>query len=253
MPKEIIKRNYKYLWMFLIHLIIFFGVQFIFNTYLKDLNLDLRSRISNDYENFGIIFGKKRVAMYLYAGFLFLSVFLNAIILLKKKNQQLYKDNDKSLIGLWLFYAVFSTSLIIYNIYYFKGDIGEGNLYKDYLLSYLQFVPYLVVIFFTVIKGERIDITEKVIEKENLDLKSTLTELEQLKKSELIDQKEFDNKKTELLKLKTRKEIELSEEYDLLKSLNKKGVLSNNEMNSKINSLIEKKLKTHKNGKSDNN
>ncbi len=254
MEKKITNRNYSLIAFFVFHIVVFFIAKFIFNQYFENLNADIASALRIDnHDLYWTIRDKKSVATWLYTFGLLISVSIVSIIYFKtrKNNKKLKGETDdifNTVMILWFLYVVICLGVLFYQLYYFEGEYGEGTINKDYLLSYLQFIPYLIIGFYKSVIGVSIDLSEHFIQKENDNYENTLSELEKLNKAGLLKEDEFDKKKKEIFEKKILKETELSEEYDLLLSLKNKNILSEKEFEEKKETLIAKNIQKLKNG-----
>ncbi len=92
-----------------------------------------------------------------------------------------------------------------------------------------------------IIIGKQIDITEEVKNKIDVSHKENLNDLESLLKLELISQEEYNEKREFRVKEMIRIEIKETEEYILLIKSKQKGLLSDDEFNTKVENLVVKK------------
>lgn len=158
-------------------------------------------------------------------------------------------EKSKIFIIIWVVYMVAAYGNSFAMALHGYGNFSNGDLNDDFLLSYLQFIPYLIILLNFSIKGEKKDISNIIIKKSESDFGKTLFELKKLSASGIISEEEFENKKNQLLRTKAKSEIELSEDYQVLESLKNKGILQADEFEQKVELLIIKKIKIKPAGK----
>lgn len=233
------KREYKTLISFLIFISIFLLIRQYFSNsmsiledkyasiFSSNLNLTtteliplaqpLLDKIRDNEFNFGLII----------IGFsILICVFL--FFTLKSKN-------DKIL----LFIIPFLLFIIIENAHGIEINVKKDD---EYCISLLIFLPFLFFIYKETIAGEKIDITEDIKSKAHINHEDNLKDLNKLLEMKLISQEEYDNKKESRTKERIRIEIKDTEEYNLLFKSKQKGLLTEQEFNIKIESLVSKKL-----------
>ncbi|HRG19227.1 MAG TPA: hypothetical protein PLP39_09060 [Flavobacterium lutivivi] len=122
------------------------------------------------------------------------------------------------------------------------------NVYENdnYYLSLLFLTPFLYFIYKDSIIGVSIDITEEVKTKTDISHKENLNDLDSLLKLELISQEEYNEKKEFRIKEKIRAEIKETEEYNLLSNTKQKGLLTEDEFNTKVENLVSRKYNSEK-------
>lgn len=112
---------------------------------------------------------------------------------------------------------------------------------KTYFINYLLFIPHLFIIYRQTFIGEIIDLSNEIINKEEKKFSNSLEDLKKLLELGQISEQEFNSKKETILKKKIETEIKLTEEYKLLEKTKNTGLINEEEFNLKFNNLIDKK------------
>ncbi len=164
-------------------------------------------------------------AIYLISGSIIL------YLLLKSKN-------NVNFIIVFLYFFI-----IIYTIYPFKGGFSvpiEPQIYTNlkYYSYYYSFLPYIYLIINYSIIGVKVDVTKQVQQKKENTHNEITDDLDKLFKLNLLSQKEYLNKKEIHIKEKIREDLKKTEEYGLLFKSKQKGLLTEEEFNSKFESLV---------------
>jgi hypothetical protein len=135
---------------------------------------------------------------------------------------------------------LFVPLLFIYIVVCFN-DLFNYQIQDRYLMSYFIFLPYLYLIYDKIIIGKQIDITQEVKSKVDSSHKENLNDLDNLLKLDLITMEEYNEKREFRVKEKIRIEIKQTEEYTLLQKTKQKGLLSEDEFNTKVENLVNRK------------
>ena len=117
----------------------------------------------------------------------------------------------------------------------------SANEDDRYFISLLIFLPFLFYIYKESIIGKTIDITEEVKNKIETKHEDSISDLNKLLEMELISQEEYNEKKEFRIKEKIRTEIKDTEEYSLLFTSKQKGLLTEEEFNTKVENLVSKR------------
>ncbi|WP_297869552.1 hypothetical protein [uncultured Flavobacterium sp.] len=120
------------------------------------------------------------------------------------------------------------------------GDIAY-RICKTYFFNYLLFIPHLFIIYRKTFIGEIIDLSNEIINKEEKKFSNSLEDLKKLLELGQISEQEFNSKRETILKKKIETEIKLTEEYKLLEKTKNTGLINEDEFKFKFFNLIEKK------------
>lgn len=221
----IIKRNYKPLIDFSIFILIFLFARIYFSNIIKVLDGKINSINSNsnniysEIESFEVKFG---VLIVLFAFIIFYN--LSKYFKLTKYKIVLL------LIEVILVWSIFSNTTTQMKLNPVKDD--------TYFISLLIFLPFLFFIYHNTIIGKKVDITEKIKDKEEIIHNDKTDDLDKLFKLNLLSEDEYLSKKEVHIKEKIRVELKDTEEYSLLLKSKQKGLLTDEEFTSKFENLV---------------
>lgn len=112
---------------------------------------------------------------------------------------------------------------------------------NTYFINYLLFIPHLFIIYRQTFVGETVDLSNEIKHNEEKIFSNSLGDLKKLLELGQISEQEFNSKKETILKKKIETEIKLTEEYKLLAKTKNTGLINEEEFKLKLNNLIDKK------------
>lgn len=143
--------------------------------------------------------------------------------------------------------------LVIWFIYVISIIVGliDRQMYGDYayricktyFINYLLFIPHLFIIYRQTFVGETVDLSNEIKHNEEKKFSNSLGDLKKLLELGQISEQEFNSKKETILKKKIETEIKLTEEYKLLEKTKNTGLITEEEFKLKLNNLIDKKYR----------
>lgn len=241
----IIKRNYKTLFTFVFLILIFLTVRFSFIRNLEEIDSQVQTiyekytNTSDNSFNYSKIdeltppYYDKIFRLADNYGFtiVLFSIVIFFILLKKPKNKK-----SK-------FYLLLTIIIIDWIIFSSTTSTIRLSANEDdrYFISLLIFLPFLFYIYKESIIGKIIDITEEVKNKIETKHEDSISDLNKLLEMELISQEEYNEKKEFRIKEKIRTEIKDTEEYSLLFTSKQKGLLTEEEFNTKVENLVSKR------------
>ena len=152
------------------------------------------------------------------------------------------KNPEKIGLFLGILYLLFSWAIIT-DFNFTKIDIiSSGDFKHNLYLMLALFSPYFYFIVTDTLIGDKIDITECIIETKNSETNQLIEELNILREQDIISTEQFEIKKTNILKEQFKTEFLITDEYKILLSLKEKGLFTTQEFNDKIEEVINKKL-----------
>lgn len=122
------------------------------------------------------------------------------------------------------------------------GDYAY-RICNTYFINYLLFIPHLFIIYRQTFVGETVDLSNEIKHNEEKKFSNSLGDLKKLLKLGQISEQEFNSKKETILKKKIETEIKLTEEYKLLEKTKNTGLITEEEFKLKLNNLIDKKYR----------
>ncbi|WP_396164871.1 SHOCT domain-containing protein [Flavobacterium sp.] len=239
MRTVIIKREYKSLLAFLIFISLFLIIR---QNFANNIEVLYNKWTSIQFTNQSLpwVELEKLVSPYMLKirdierNFGFLIIFFS-ILIFSFLTTKLKSKNEK--ISLF-----FISSFLVFIITDIARGIEISIKEKDeYYLSLLIFLPFSYFIYKETIMGQKIDITEEIKNKANVNHDDNLKDLNKLLEMDLISQEEYNEKKELGTKEKIRIEMKDTEEYNLLLKSKEKGLLTEQEFNTKIENLISHK------------
>lgn len=114
---------------------------------------------------------------------------------------------------------------------------------KTYFINYLLFIPHLFIIYRQTFVGETVDLSNEIKHNEENKFSNNLGDLKKLLELGQISEQEFNSKKETILKKKIETEIKLTEEYKLLEKTKNNGLINEEEFKFKLFNLVEKKYR----------
>ena len=138
--------------------------------------------------------------------------------------------------------------ILVWSIFSNTTNEMRLNAIKDdnYFISLLIFLPFFFFIYHNTVTGNRVDITENIKEKETSIHNDKINDLDELFKLKLISEEEYRQKKEFQVKDKISTEVKETEEYNLLLKSKQKGLLTEEEFNTKVENLVTKKYNAEK-------
>lgn len=140
---------------------------------------------------------------------------------------------------IFIFFAL-SMLLVVYAPF-----LGKASVHVYYPDSfYYIFFPLIFYVYYInrdVIEGIKEDKTEEIKSQIETKHEDNINDLNKLLEMELISQEEYNEKKEFRIKEKMRTEIKDTEEYSLLLTSKQKGLLTEEEFNTKVENLVSKK------------
>ena len=240
----IIKRDYSLIINFFIIIILFYIVRVIFCNIFESLENNYHLTFNKYYniseEKFEAISSeiyRQRYSNEVFYGVLIVIFSLAEFYILSKK---LKSKKEK----LWVFSILFILTFSVFANT--SNELRFNPLHKNNYISFLIFLPILFYIYKLSIIGVKIDVTDDIKEKLNIRLKEDTDDLDNLLKMELITKKEYTDKKEKYIKDKIKIELKNSDEYNLLLKSKEKGILTEEEFNTKIENLVSKKSQADK-------
>jgi hypothetical protein len=122
------------------------------------------------------------------------------------------------------------------------GDYAY-RICKTYFINYLLFIPHLFIIYRQTFVGDTVDLSNEIKYNEEKKFSNSLGDLKKLLELGQISEQEFNSKKETILKKKIETEIKLTEEYKLLEKTKNTGLINEDEFKFKFFNLIEKKYR----------
>ncbi len=120
------------------------------------------------------------------------------------------------------------------------GDYAY-RIYKTYFINYLLYIPHLFIIYRQTFVGDTVDLSNEIKHNEEKKFSNSLGDLKKLLELGQISEQEFNSKKETILKKKIETEIKLTEEYKLLEKTKNTGLINEEEFSLKFKNLIDKK------------
>jgi Short C-terminal domain len=240
----ITKRNYKPLIDFSIFIVIFLFVRVYFVNNTKLLNSKIDILYMDTIRPFTEL---SKIAEPIHSKIAELEIQFGGVIVLfglivfynLSKYFKLAKHKFVLLIiEVVLVWSVFSSTTTEMRLNAIKDD--------NYFISLLIFAPFLFFIYHNTVTGKRVDITENIKEKETSVHNDKINDLDKLFKLNLISEEEYRQKKEFQVKSKISAEVKEMEEYSLLSKSKQKGLLTEEEFNTKVENLVTKKYNADK-------
>lgn len=124
---------------------------------------------------------------------------------------------------------------------------GEPELYSNELnfngfLKLFLAIPFIYFIYQDLITGKEMDISPQINNQILSKYSSTKSELESLKKANIISNEDYDGKMVVLKYKSEREKFLLSSEYLSLKNLKNSGIFTEEEFENKLEEIIKSKL-----------
>jgi len=245
MQKIILKRNYWYIAIFVIHVAFIEILRYIFGLYLDELSQIKWQSNSHSNELFYEARRKTRITVNIFYFTSIISIMGVAILLFLRRHRKdiNYGENGSVIAHLTISILGISAFLMLFFEQVFDCDLEDFIRHGKYWWAYYShFIPYLTLIYYYSIRGFKRDVADNILNENQSKFDDSITQLEKLKTTGVFSKKEFEEKEYNLLHDKIKTEIKFTEEYSLLQSLKKKGVMTEKEFNQKIEELIKKRI-----------
>lgn len=230
----LMKKHIKLYSLFILHILVFILIKFLFSVYLNELFSRKLIYYRNEEFNLAFeVFEKIDITLFIYTITILISASICYYFI---KNKNIIHKKFTPLIYTWISYVLIVSIRCFWSVYYREFEFSNGNLNDDFFVTYLQFIPYLIIIFQNHFSNFNI------LEDKKTNSQNAMNELETLYSSGILTKEEFELKNLQLQKTIIESEIKLTKEFEALVSLHKKNILSEIEFNNKKEELINEKL-----------
>lgn len=236
MRKIITKKNYLFLIGLILHFLILLSIKIYYSNILNNIDTQLQhTNYETQISQWDSLNSLQSEYRWLFGITYFITFCISALCMI---GDAVYHKKY-----IFIFFAL--SMLLVAYIPFF--DQASVHVYKPNSFYYI-FFPLIFYVYYInrdVIEGKKEDKTEEIKNKIETKHEDSISDLNKLLEMELISQEEYNEKKEFRIKEKIRTEIKDTEEYSLLLTSKQKGLLTEEEFNTKVENLASKKSRAN--------